>query len=187
MKRSLPDVLRGLPHTQRRRSQPVQPLQVSRSLAFDRELARLDARRTWSPAPLSERSGRAAPTRLSSTQRARACSVKGHHYKNKSLTSSGLTQPSVSCANLTASRPPSAKRQGEVVAPYADGAPAPAAPVTPRQNSARDHYQKAMSARSVLVEGDAKVSDDRGRPRGTSSPSQQVQPAVGDSESQRSS
>lgn len=32
--------------------------------------------------------------------------------------------------------------------------------------------------------GDAKVSDDRGRPRGTSSPSQQAQPAVGDSGSQ---
>eukprot|EP00434_Breviolum_minutum_P009061 symbB.v1.2.007977.t1/scaffold496.1/size195705/1 len=68
----------------------------------------------------SETRAREAVSELSSVHRARACSVKGHHYKNKSLTSSGLwrdlplytpsgllestQQPSVSCANLTASR-----------------------------------------------------------------------------------
>lgn len=133
---------------------------------------------------------------LSSVHRARACSVKGHHYKNKSLTSSGLwrdlplytpwgllestQQPSVSCANVTASRAPSAKRQGEpVVAPYAHAEPE--APVTPRLNSAREQYQKAMCVRSPMAsQGDGKTSvaslDGRSgrRPRGTSSPSQQI-------------
>lgn len=44
MKRNLPEVLDRLPHAHRRRSQPAQPLQVSRSLVFDKELARWDSR-----------------------------------------------------------------------------------------------------------------------------------------------
>jgi len=144
----------------------------------------------------SETRAREAVSELSSVHRARACSVKGHHYKNKSLTSSGLwrdlplytpwgllestQQPSVSCANLTASRQ-SAKAPGEVVAPYAH-IPDPETPVTPRTprpNSARDHYQKAMSMRSPLVdEGEERKAAtgfegrSNNRPRGTSSPSQ---------------
>lgn len=123
--------------------------------------------------------------------RARACSVKGQHYKNKSLISSGLwrdlplytpcgllestPEPSVSCAKVTA------KRQGEVVAPYAHGNVEPEAPVTPRLNSAREQYQKAMCVRSPIAsQGDGKTSgfslDGRSgpRPRGASSPSQQI-------------
>ena len=144
----------------------------------------------------SETRAREAVSELSSVHRARASSVKGHHYKNKSLTSSGLwrdlplytpsgllestQQPSVSCANLTASRQ-SAKARREVVAPYAHipDPETPATPRTPRPNSARDRYQKSMSMRSPLVdEGEERKAAtgfegrSNNRPRGTSSPSQ---------------
>ncbi|CAJ1427467.1 unnamed protein product [Effrenium voratum] len=141
---------------------------------------------------LSARSLRAC-VRLSSVHRARACSVKGHHYRNWTLTSTGLWrdlplytpwgllesvhQPSVNCA-VGVSRSQAETPRGparELEAPYSYVEPTEQlSPRTPRPNSARDHYQKAMCARNPLSDG----ADPQGeaartpRPRGASSPSQ---------------
>eukprot|EP00439_Symbiodinium_sp_Y106_P079039 s1572_g17.t2 len=119
--------------------------------------------------PEEQRDGSLSP--LSSVHRARACSIKGHHYKNRSLASAGLWrdmpvftpwgcleslhQPSLSCATARVARTTSRSvlPQDMPTSPYAEREPRDAemSPRTPRPGSARAHYQAAMSGTSPIV------------------------------------
>lgn len=119
--------------------------------------------------PEEQRDGSLSP--LSSVHRARACSIKGHHYKNRSLASAGLWrdmptftpwgcleslhQPSLSCATARVARTTSrsATPGRQPTSPYAEREPRDAemSPRTPRPDSARAHYQAAMSGTNPIV------------------------------------
>jgi len=120
-----------------------------------------------SASPRTPRSRAEELSPLSSVHRAHACSIKGHHYQNRSFYSSGLwrdmplytpwgllesmKQPSLSCATARVARGAQAAPGRELVAPYQEVKEAELSPRTPRPDSARAHYLTAMSVRDPIL------------------------------------